>query len=351
MPEPPQLPPAAERGDTVAIVSPSSGLADKFPHVYDLGIERLREVFSLEPVEYPTARKSTEYLTANPEERAEDVMAAFRDPDISAVIATIGGIDQIRVLEHLDPDVLRENPTRFFGSSDNANLAAYLWNCGVVSFYGGNLLTEFAMQGSMHEYTVEYLERALFGESLGDLRPAEEFTDHDLDWDDPDNLERRREHEPNPGWEWYGPERAVSGTTWGGSFETVDLQLSADRYLPEPERLDGSVLLLETSEMLPDPWYVQQTLLGMGERGLLERFDAALVGRIKARSRSVARDREERREYRERVRETMLEELRRYNSAAPIVFGVDFGHTAPIAPVPIGGEVEVDPGAERIEFR
>jgi len=350
MPPTHRVPPAAERGDKVAIVAPASGLAAEYPHVYELGLDRLRDVFDLEPVEFPTARKSPEYLEARPEERAEDVMAAFRDPDISAVIATIGGFDQIRVLEHLDADVLRGNPTRFFGSSDNANLAAYLWNEGVVSFYGGDLLTEFAMQGSMHEYTVEYLERALFEESLGELHPADEFTDHDLDWADPDNLERRREHEPNPGWEWHGPERTVSGPTWGGSLETVDLQLSVDRYLPAPERLDGAVLLLETSEMLPDPWYVKQVLLGLGERGLLERFSAVLAGRIKARSHAVERDAEERREYRERVRETMLEELRRYNSDAPVVFGVDFGHTAPIAPVAIGGDVEVDAERERIAF-
>jgi len=350
MPSTHRVPPAAERGDKVAIVAPASGRAAEYPHVYELGLRRLRNVFDLEPVELATAQKSDEYLQDHPEERAEDVMEAFRDPEISAVIATIGGFDQIRVLEHLDADVLREHPTRFFGSSDNANLAGYLWNNGVVSFYGGNLLTEFAMQESMHEYTVEYLERALFEESLGELRPAEEFSDHDLDWADPDNLERRREYEPNPGWEWHGPERTVSGPTWGGSLEIVDLQLSADRYLPDPDRLDGAVLLLETSELLPEPWYVMQTLMGLGERGLLERFSAVIVGRIKARSHAVEREPEERREYRERVRETMLEELRRYNPDAPIVLGADFGHTSPIAPVPIGGDVEVDAENERIAF-
>ena len=346
----PETPPAVEPGDEVAVLSPSSGRAAEYQHVYELGLERLREVFDLEPVEYPTARKSSEYLAEHPEERARDVMDAFRDPDVGAVIATIGGFDQLRVLEHLDPEVLREHPTRFFGSSDNANLAAYLRQQGIVSFYGGNLMTEFAMQGSMHEYAVEYLELALFEDSLGELRPAEEFTDRNLDWADPENLERHPEHEPNPGWEFRGPDRTVSGRTWGGSFEIVDLLLTADRCIPDPEELDGDVLLLETSEVLPEPWYVQQSLLGMGERGLLEQFSAVLVGRIKARSQTVERDREERREYRERLRETMLEEIRRYNPDAPVAFGVDFGHTTPTAPVPIGGEVTVDPGAERIAF-
>ena len=350
MPSTPSLPPAAERGDEVAILSPSAGLAAEYPHVYELGLERLRDVFDLEPVEFPTARKSTEYLQDHPEERAEDVMDAFRDPDISAVIATIGGFEQVRILDHLDPAVLREHPTRFFGSSDNANLAAYLWREGIASFYGGDLMTTFAMQGSMHEYAVEYLERALFEDAVGELRPAEEFTDDDLDWGDPDTLDRRREHEPNPGWAWHGPETRVEGVTWGGSFEIVDLQLSVDRFLPDPERLDGGVLLLETSEELPEPWYLRQALLGLGERGLLERFDAVLVGRIKARSPTVERDADERAAYRERVREAMLDEIRRHAPDAPVVFGVDFGHTAPTAPVPIGRDAVVDAEHERIAF-
>ncbi|MFC6730704.1 S66 peptidase family protein, partial [Natronoarchaeum mannanilyticum] len=294
MPSTPTLPPAVERGDEVAILSPSAGLAAEFPRVYELGLDRLRDVFDLEPLEFPTARKSTEYLQDHPEERAEDVMEAFRDPEISAVIATIGGFDQVRILDHLDPAVLREHPTRFFGSSDNANLANYLWREGVAACYGGDLMTTFAMQGSMREYAVEYLERALFEDELGELRPADEFTDQDLEWGDPENLDRHREHEPNPGREWHGPERRVTGVTWGGSFEVVDLQLSVDRFLPDPGRLDGGVLLLETSEELPEPWYVRQALLGMGERGLLERFDAVLVGRIKARSPTVERDAAER---------------------------------------------------------
>jgi muramoyltetrapeptide carboxypeptidase LdcA involved in peptidoglycan recycling len=34
----------------------------------------------------------------------------------------------------------------------------------------------------------------------------------------------------------------------------------------------------------------------------------------------------------------------------PVAFDLDFGHTAPVAPVSLGGEVTVDPVDERIEF-
>ncbi|WP_435152688.1 S66 family peptidase [Haladaptatus sp. DFWS20] len=344
------VPPALESGDNVAIVAPGTSLADLFPHVYELGLERLESEFRLNPIEYPTATKSPEWLYNHPEARAKDVMDAFSDPEISGVITVLGGADQVRILPHLDSNVLRENPTRFFGISDNTNLLTVLWNEGVVSFYGGTLFTDFAMQGSMHDYTVEYLERAMFEDSFGEVRPAEQFTDEDLEWDDPDNLDKQREMEPSSGWQWRGGDQRVTGRTWGGSLEVVDLQLSVGRYLPEPENLDGGVLLLETSEELPSESDVRWILMGMGERGLLSRFSAVLVGRAKARSREVPRPPEERAAYRERQRDAIADLVSEYNPDAPVVFDLDFGHTAPVVPIPVGGTVTVDPANERIEF-
>ena len=344
------VPPALERGDRVAVVAPSSNRATDYPHVYELGLDRLRDVFDLEPVEYPTATKDRDYLYDHPEERARDLMDAFADPDVSGVVTVIGGFEQVRVLKHLDPDVLVENPTRFYGISDNTNVACYLWNLGIVSFYGATVMTDFAMQGSMHDYTVEYLERAFFDDEVGEIAPADEFTDEDLDWADPANLDEHREMEPNPGWTFRGPETTVEGRTWGGCLETLDMQLRTGRYLPAPEDLEGRVLLLETSEELPDALEVREMLIGLGERGLLERFSGALVGRAKARNLFEEPGPEGRQEFRRNQRETIADLFAEYNPGAPVVFDVDFGHTAPSVPVPVGATARIDPKSGRIAF-
>jgi len=345
-------PPPLERGDQVAIVAPSSGLAAEYPHVYDLGLERLRTVFDLDPVEYPTATKDDEYLAAHPVERARDVMDAFRDPDIRGVVTTIGGADQLRILQHLDPDVLREHPTRFYGISDNTNLTSYLWNQGIVSYYGGTVMTTLAMQGSMCDYSVEYLERAFFEESIGAIEPADRFTDDDLDWADPDTLGQRREFEDNRGWRWAGGggDQRVEGRVWGGCLDVLVPFLAADRYAPGVSDLEGRVLLLETSEERPSVDEVRMGLLAMGERGILEAVDGVIVGRAKARSPWEDREPAERTAYREHQRETIETVVGEYNPTAPIVFDVDVGHTAPEVPVPIGGRAVLDPAAERISF-
>lgn len=90
-----QQPLPLKSGDKVAIVSPSSGMPFLFPWVYEQGMERLRNVFQLEPIEFPTARQSPEYLSRNPQARAEDINKAFADPSIKAITATIGGNDQV----------------------------------------------------------------------------------------------------------------------------------------------------------------------------------------------------------------------------------------------------------------
>jgi muramoyltetrapeptide carboxypeptidase LdcA involved in peptidoglycan recycling len=140
-------------GDKVAIISPSSGLPFIFPWVYEQGIDRLRKIFHLEPVEYPTARQSPQYLSQNPQARADDINKAFADPSIKAVIATIGGNDQIRILPYLDPKIILANPKIFMGYSDCTNMHLFLWNLGITSYYGGAIMTQLSQSTVLWQTT------------------------------------------------------------------------------------------------------------------------------------------------------------------------------------------------------
>ncbi|MBI4099538.1 LD-carboxypeptidase, partial [Candidatus Microgenomates bacterium] len=324
-------------GDKVAIIAPSSGAAAVFPHVYKLGLKRLQEVFGLEPVEFPTAQKDSEYLAKNPQARADDINNAFADPKIKAVIATIGGDDQLRVLKFLDWDLLKNNPKAFLGFSDNTNLHIILWNLGIVSYYGGNLMNQFAMQGKMHEYTKEFIKKALFDDQIGEIRASDAWTDKDLDWADQTTLNQERPMDQNPGWVWHNAEKGqVEGRLWGGCLESLDFHLRAGKYLPENEELSGGVLFLETSEELPSSDYVHRVLLGMGEKGMLEKFKAVLVGRPKTRFINNLPP-EGREKFVENQREAIIKMLREYAPGALAIFGLDFGHTDPQLLVPNGG--------------
>jgi muramoyltetrapeptide carboxypeptidase LdcA involved in peptidoglycan recycling len=344
-------PPPLSPGDRIAVLAPSSGSAHDAPHVFELGLERLRTVFDLEPVVYPTARQSNEFLADSPRARAADVHAAFRDPDVGGVVATIGGHDQLRVLRHLDADVLRSNPTRFFGMSDNTNLELFLWRAGVVSYNGAQLMNELAVPGELPAYTERYCRRAFFEASLGELSASDEWTDEPTTWwTDPSEMGSPPAYEPNPGPRWAGGDATVTGRLWGGNRAVVGSHLAADRYLPPADALDGAVLCLETAETIPEPEEVAATLTCLGERGLLSRFEAVLFGRPPARSYLEEPPREEREAYRERLYATVAETVGRYLPEAPVVLGLDWGHTTPTAPLPLGARVEVDPATETVRF-
>ena len=127
-------PAKAKPGDRIAVVSPSFAAPGAFPAVHEQAMRRLAEVTGLVPVEYPTTRQ----LGATPQARATDINAAFADPEVRAILAVIGGEDQIRVIPHLDAELARSDPKPFLGTSDNTNLHNWLWMNGIASFYGGS---------------------------------------------------------------------------------------------------------------------------------------------------------------------------------------------------------------------
>jgi len=338
-------------GDRVAVLSPGAALPAEFPHVFDQGLARLREQYAVEPVEYPSTR-----AWSSPADRARDVNAAFADPTISAILTSIGGEDQIKILPFLDAEVLRANPKPFFGFSDNTNLHHYLWGLGQVSYYGGTVMTDLARSGSVNPHTAEAFRAAFFGEGLDDdwyaLRPAAEFVDENLAWDDPANLEQEIAMLPGTGWQWHGGSQAVSGRLWGGCLEIVDFQVRVGRWLARDESAyDGCVLALETSEEMPSAQYVGEVLMCLGERGLLQRFAALMMARPKASLYSRPATPEERAAYVDAQRAAVLGAMAEYSPDVPVVLDVDFGHTDPQLVLPHGGEVRIDPGAGTIRVR
>jgi muramoyltetrapeptide carboxypeptidase LdcA involved in peptidoglycan recycling len=322
------------------VLSPSWGGPAVFPAPYELGLRRLRDVLGLEVVEHPTARAAA----ASPQERAADLHAAFADPRTTAVIATIGGEDQLKVLRHLDRDLLAAHPKPFFGYSDNTNLHLLLWTLGIVSYHGGSVMVQLGRPGRLHPATEASWRQALF--TRGERRLVEPGESGDVepwDWNDPVPPTAEPVLAPTEPWSWHGGGSPVQGRLWGGCLEIVDLHLRTGRYLPEPSSLDGAVLLLETSEELPSADYVYRVLMSMGERGLLERFAGALVARPKAWSLEVRHDDAGRLRYVEQQREAVLRALTEYAPRATVVLGVDAGHTDPQLVLPHGGLVRLDP--------
>lgn len=342
-----QVLPKLKSGDRVGVISPSEGLPDLFPWVQDLGLARLRDNFGLDYIEYPTTRM----IGSSLKERARDIMAAFADPENKAVIASIGGFDQIQLIKYLDPQVFIDNPKPFFGYSDNTHLHNFLWNLGIRSYYGGSIMTEFAFHQKMCRITDDSIRHAFFDEGEFEVEVSNEFNDISLDWSDKNNLSMKRQFESNEGLVWDNPSGiSTSGTLWGGCLESLIVQNTCAKYLPSNQDLDGVVLYLETSEEIPDPWIVQYLLIGFGERGWLGKFNAIIVGRPKAWNFKRQYNAEQKQAYKLEQRKVITDTVRQYNRDIPIVQNVDFGHTAPQVIVPSGSLARIDNENKKLYF-
>ncbi len=324
-------------GDKVAILSPSFAAPGKWPRMYDLGLTRLRELFGLVPVEFPT----TKQIGASREDRSRDLIAAFEDTSIKGVFASLGGDDQITYIKHLPTEPFTSNPKPFFGFSDNTHFANFLWLQGIPSYYGGAILTQFAMQGAMDDYTILYLKKALFEEGESELVSSETYNDIGLNWDDPITLNQRRIYEPSEGWIWDGAHN-TEGITWGGCLESIDELLRHSISMPTLEDFDNIILMTETSEEIPSSDYVSRVYRALGERGMLARVKGFLVGRPKAWEFNHQQDATQKAEYRKNQRDVIRTIIRRYNATAPIVQNMNFGHTDPQIPMPYGKRVRID---------
>lgn len=343
-------PSALKSGDKVAILSPSSGVPFLFPWVYEQGINRIKEVFNLKPLEFPTALQSPDYLSQNPKARAEDINTAFADPSIKAIIATIGGNDQIRILPYLDKKTIKSNPKIFMGYSDCTNLHLYLWNLGIVSFYGGAVMIQFAMGGGMQEYTVNSIKKALFDPPIGQVYAAPEYSDADLDWADKHNLSKKRPLYESSGWCWHNNQnQIIQGRLWGGCLEVLDMHLSVRRYLPDFDLLDDTVLFIETSEEMPSEGLVYRFIAALAELGILKKFKAILVAYPKAQF-CDRRPPEGKEAYILNQQNAVKNALRDYNSNIPVIFNMNFGHTDPQLIIPNGGSVIINCADKTIKF-
>ena len=188
-----------KKGDKVAIVSLSSGLAgeEMFRHRYELGKKRLEQL-GFNVVTMKNALKGIEYLYNHPEKRAEDFMEAILDKDIKGIICNIGGDDTIRLLPYIDFEAIANNPKVFMGYSDTTINHFMMQKAGVVSYYGPAVMTDFAENNNMHTYTLKYINEVLL-ENREDIviKSSDKWTSEYLDWaiEENDNISRKMNEE------------------------------------------------------------------------------------------------------------------------------------------------------------
>ncbi|MFZ0518371.1 MAG: LD-carboxypeptidase [Acidobacteriaceae bacterium] len=140
--KPTVLPAALRAGDAVRLISPASWFD---PNKVQTGMDSLRAL-GLQPQlgEHALARYG-QYSAGTPEQRLEDLHAAFADDSVKAIVCNRGGYGSAEMLSGLDLDLIARNPKIFVACSDISSLETYIHDqTGLVVFHGPMAAGDFA---------------------------------------------------------------------------------------------------------------------------------------------------------------------------------------------------------------
>ncbi len=133
-------PNALKNGDAIGVVVPAGPVNRER---IERALTRI-QARGLRTKTYGDIYRSCGYLAGDDATRAAELMAAFADPETSAVWCARGGYGVMRLLDRIDFDVIRRNPKVFVGFSDITALhIAIGQRTGLVTFHGPNLQDGF----------------------------------------------------------------------------------------------------------------------------------------------------------------------------------------------------------------
>lgn len=327
---PPIQPPRLGVGDHVRVIAPSfsGSIISETTRTY------AREVFEnelkLEVSFSDHLDEIDKFNTSSIASRIEDLHAAFADTNIKAVIPIIGGWSCNQLLQHINWDLVRDNPKIFCGFSDiNVLGNAILAKSGLITYSGPNYST-FG-QKTLDPYTVESFRSAAFDSAPYHIEPSAYWSDDQwfINQDDRNPIK-------NDGY-WVIQKGRHEGLITGGTLSVYNL-LRGTRYFPD---YDEILLFLEDEARMPIGQfdaYLQALIHTMGERR--KKIGGLVIGRFPM-SNNITR---------EQITEVI--DAKPDLNDIPILANVDFGHTDPKTTFPIGGIglLDADEEVTRLEI-
>ena len=111
---------------------------------FEAGVAELRRL-GFDPVYSEAVFAREGYLAGDADVRARDLLDAWTNPAVAAVMAVRGGYGSVQVLPLLSEATFRAHEKAFIGYSDNTSLLTWLMQrCGIVTFHGPMIEGRFA---------------------------------------------------------------------------------------------------------------------------------------------------------------------------------------------------------------
>jgi muramoyltetrapeptide carboxypeptidase len=244
--------------------------------------------------------KKKRYLAGDDILRANIINGFFSDPNIDGIICARGGFGAMRVLNHLDWKVIRQNPKPFIGFSDNtALLLSIMDETGNLVIHGPTVVS-FA---NARKETIDSFYDTLTGSF--------------------DKITVTNAHVIIPG--------KCAGILKGGNIATMS-HLLGTRFQPD---FKNTVLFLE--DIGEAAYKIDRMLTQMKMAGMFKGIHGVIAGSFEKCSND------------EYIKEILFEVFKEYH--VPVLSGLDSGHGKINLSLLMGTHVEMDTATLEIHWK
>lgn len=302
-------------GSRVAIVAPASPFqSDELTESLDI----IKEL-GLVPVLGENVKniRTDGVHAASVIQRVDELMWAFSDQSISAVIVATGGYGSAGVLPYLDYDIIARSRKPLLGMSDITAL-----NNGILK--GARLIS---INGQSPNIRLDKGQRCMQADTES-FRLTLRLMMSKNEWADrPFSINQFTPRTLSPG--------TATGHVVGGNCDTFT-NLIGTPYLPDCE---GAILFIEDVHKGGET--LARQFLHMQMAGILDKISGVVIGQFADEPRPMMA--------KEPAIEDVLEEY--FTDSVPCVYGYSFSHGDWTIPVPVGAECTMDATTGDVSFR
>jgi muramoyltetrapeptide carboxypeptidase len=266
------------------------------------------------------------YKTAGAKERADEFMNLIKDPEVHAVMATIGGSISNGLLEFLDYKVIRDQRKPIIGYSDVTSLLLAIHaKSGLVVFYGPAVVPSMGEHPAPLPVTLNSFLKAVTDAEFKewDLQEPPQWSRHLRNASTNEWKTESRIFQKNEGWLALNPGDAI-GMSMVANLNTLSACMGTP-YLPD---FKNKILFLE--QMLFEYDREERQLMQLKLAGIFDQISGLVVSKPEVID----------------TCNSILEIPDIYREIIgprpyPIIWNFDCGHTSPSITIPIGVQIKI----------
>lgn len=328
-------PRALEFGHKIGIFTPSWPANVHIREKYLHGLNELKRIgFGYVEGRVTAQQFNQGYRTASAKDRAEEFMELINNPEVSCLMATIGGANSSSLIPYLDFDKIRKSQKIICGYSDVTSLhLAILKYSRLSTFYGPALVPSFGEYPNIQEDSLKSFLNLSMNKTNDkrEIAPPARWSNQFIDASLPGWQNTPREYMENTGWKALSNGYA-SGPLVIANLETL-MTASGTPYFPD---LEGKILIIEETQGIYSKVECNYThLLLMGVFDQIKGLIISKPGMLDAEGCTLS--------HAELIQEIIQE--RNY----PIIYNFDCGHTFPMLTFAQGMDISIEAKNELVK--